>query len=65
MTYYSEEDPMEHLYEYEDGDEENSYVSYLLRQKRKRKKRRLRNNAYRDEYLHDFSDDDLPYDDRR
>ena len=30
MAYYSEEDPMEHLYE--DGDEENSYVSYLLRQ---------------------------------
>ena len=59
MIYYSEEDLMEHLYE--DGDEENSYVSYLLRQKRKRREKRLRNNAYRDEYLRDFSDDDLPY----
>ena len=36
MAYYSEEDLMEHLYE--GGDEENSYVSYLLRQKRKRRK---------------------------
>ena len=58
MAYYSEEDPMEHLYE--DGDEENSYVSYLLRQKRKRKEKFLRNNAYRDEYSCDFNDD-LPY----
>ena len=49
---------MEHLYE--DGDEENSYVSYLLRQKRKRKEKFLRNNAYRDEYSRDFNDD-LPY----
>ena len=62
MAYYSEEDPMEHLYE--DGDEENSYVSYLLRQKRKRKEKLLRNNAYRDEYSRDFNDD-FPYDDRR
>ena len=46
-----------------DGDEENSYVSYLLRQKRKRKEKLLRNNAYRDEYSRDFNDD-LPYDDR-
>ena len=61
MTYYNEEDLMEHLYEDEDGDEENSYVSYLLRQKRKRREKRLRNNACRDEYLRDFSDDDLPY----
>lgn len=61
MAYYSEEDPMEHLYE--DGDEENSYVSYLLRQKRKRKEKLLRNNAYRDEYSRDFNDD-FPYDDR-
>ena len=58
MAYYSEEDPMERLYE--DGDEENSYVSYLLRQKRKRKEKFLRNNAYRDEYSRDFNDD-LPY----
>ena len=58
MAYYSEEDPMEHLYE--DVDEENSYVSYLLRQKRKRKEKLLRNNAYRDEYSRDFNDD-LPY----
>ena len=58
MAYYSEEDPMEHLYE--DADEENSYVSYLLRQKRKRKEKFLRNNAYRDEYSRDFNDD-LPY----
>ena len=61
MAYYSEEDPMEHLYE--DGDEENSYVSYLLRQKRKRKEKLLQNNAYRDEYSRDFNDD-FPYDDR-
>lgn len=61
MAYYSEEDPMEHLYE--DGDEENSYVSYLLRQKRKRKEKLLRNNAYRGEYSRDFNDD-FPYDDR-
>ena len=61
MAYYSEEDPMEHLYE--DGDEENSYVSYLLCQKRKRKEKLLRNNTYRDEYLYDFNED-LPYDDR-
>ncbi len=61
MAYYSEEDPMEHLYE--DGDEENSYVSYLLCQKRKRKEKLLRNNTYRDEYLCDFNED-LPYDDR-
>lgn len=61
MAYYSEEDPMEHLYE--DGDEENSYVSYLLRQKRKRKEKFLRNNAYRDERSRDFNDD-FPYDDR-
>ena len=60
MTYYNEEDLMEHLYEDEDGDEENSYVSYLLRQKRKRREKRLRNNAYRDEYSRDFNDD-LPY----
>lgn len=59
MAYYSEEDPMEHLYE----DEENSYVSYLLRQKRKRKEKLLRNNAYRDECSRDFNDD-FPYDDR-
>lgn len=63
MAYYSEEDLMEHLYEYEDVDEENSYVSYLLRQKRKRKEKFLRNNAYRDEYSRDFNDD-FPYDDR-
>jgi len=65
MAYYSEEDLMEHFYEYEyeDGDEENSYVSYLLRQKRKRKEKFLRNNAYRDEYSRDFNDD-FPYDDR-
>jgi hypothetical protein len=62
MAYYSEEDLMEHLYEYEDVDEENSYVSYLLRQKRKRKEKFLRNNAYRDEYSRDFNDD-FPYDD--
>jgi len=60
MAYYSEEDLMEHFYE--DVDEENSYVSYLLRQKRKRKEKLLRNNAYRDEYLRDFNDD-FPYDD--
>ena len=63
MAYYSEEDPMEHLYEDVDVDEENSYVSYLLRQKRKRKEKFLRNNAYRDEYSRDFNDD-FPYDDR-
>ena len=63
MAYYSEEDPVEHLYEDGDGDEENSYVSYLLRQKRKRKEKLLRNNAYRDEYSRDFNDD-FPYDDR-
>ena len=63
MTYYNEENLMEHLYEYEDEDEENSYVSYLLRQKRKRKEKFLRNNAYRDEYSRDFNDD-FPYDDR-
>lgn len=63
MAYYSEEDLMEHLYGDGDGDEENSYVSYLLRQKRKRKEKLLRNNAYRDEYSRDFNDD-LPYDDR-
>ena len=61
MAYYSEEDPMEHLYE--DGDEENSYVSYILCQKRKRKEKLLRNNTYRDEYLCNFNED-LPYDDR-
>lgn len=61
MAYYSEEDPMEHLYE--DVDEENSYVSYLLRQKRKRKEKLLRNNPYRDEYSCDFNDD-FPYDDQ-
>ncbi len=63
MTYYNEEDLMEHLYEYEDGDEENSYVSYVLRQKRKRKEKFLRNNAYRDKYSRDFNDDFL-YDDQ-
>ena len=41
MAYYSEEDLMEHLYGDGDGDEENSYVSYLLRQKRKRKEKLL------------------------
>lgn len=59
MVYYSEKDPMEYLCE--DGDEENSYVSYLLCQKRKRKEKLLRNNIYRDEYLCDFNED-LPYD---
>jgi hypothetical protein len=60
MAYYSEEDLREHLYE----DEENSYVSYLLCQKRKRKEKLLRNSAYRDEYSRDFNDD-LPYDDEQ
>jgi hypothetical protein len=61
MAYYSEdEDLREHLYE----DEENSYVSYLLCQKRKRKEKLLRNNAYHDEYSRDFNDD-LPYDDEQ
>ena len=64
MTYYNEEDLMEHLYEYENGDEEDSYVSYVLCQKRKRKEKFLRNNAYRDKYSRDFDDDDdFLYDD--
>lgn len=62
MAYYSEEDPREHLYE--DEDEENSYVSYLLNQKRKRREKFLRNNVYHDEDPRDFNDD-LPYDDEQ